>query len=168
MASRPRPSPLTAKAGALCGLLMVLAVSAAGCATNPQFFNDDRVTIVEPSSLEDVTLPFRIRWESEIPEGQRYAVFIQTDTIGAGQTFDDFVAREGDLQCQASPSCPDEDYLARNHIYVTAGNEVEVGRFPPLPRGVRVMRAQIILVDEEGQRQSESVWRVRFRPVIEP
>jgi hypothetical protein len=152
----------------LWGLLALLAATAAGCATDPLFFNDDRVTIVEPSSLDDVTLPFWIRWESEIPEGQRYAVFIQTDTIGAGQTFDDFATREGDVQCQAAPDCPNVDYLARNHVYVTTGTEVEVGRLPPLPRGVRVMRAQIVLVDEEGRRQGESVWRVRFRPVIEP
>jgi hypothetical protein len=163
-----RSASSAASVGALWGLLALLSAATAGCATEPQFFNDDRVTIVEPSSLEDVTLPFQISWESEIPDGQRYAVFVQTDTIGAGQTFDDFVVRSGDVQCQADPGCPNEDYLARNHVYVTTGNQVEVERFPNLPRGVRVMRAQIILVDEEGQRQSESVWRVRFRPVIEP
>lgn len=134
------------------------------CVSNPSFFLDQRVEIVEPAGLEETSIPFRVSWTSEIPERQRYALFVGVPPIGVGQHLDMVPRRGGDAACLVNPECPDVAYLERNNVYLTTDTEVEVSSIPPLGRGVTVVEARLVLIDEDGRRQSEAVWTVRIKP----
>lgn len=143
---------------------MLLALSMGGCTTSikdMRFVQDHRVRFTAPDRMAETGLPATFSWDSELPAGQRYALFIGGDPIAPGRSLRDLAER--DPQCLARPACPDAEYLQTINVYVTDQTSVTVENFPTPGRGSKILQAQLVLLGPDGRRQGESSWFIPFK-----
>src|SRR5919108_2969524 len=94
-----------------------LALLLCGCAVEGLAFrSDDRVDVVAPDDLTEVTLPFTVQWTARDVRG-RFGVFVDRTPQPPGKTLDWF-ARDDD-ECERVPGCPDKAYFAERRIFTT-------------------------------------------------
>lgn len=149
------------------GLLVVASSALSACSDGLLFRADRSVEVVEPADRSTVDTPVTVRWTAEgLPDDQRYAVFVDRDPIGVGQSLESLAA--GDRACEQNPDCPDERYLAVLDVVVTADTEVAIDKFRKLSSIQSNHAVNIILVDSEGIRPTEAQWRVEFKLQNEP
>lgn len=141
----------------------VLALGVTGCAASPAFVANDRIEIRQPVDLAVVGEPFLLDWTDDGAAPDHYAIFVDRDPIGPGETIDSLA----DDACRQRDGCPDDQYLADRGIYLTSDTELLVPRLVPLggagaadPRPIH--RATIVLIDD-GVRRGEAAWSIEFR-----
>jgi hypothetical protein len=148
--------------GLLAGLL-------AGCGTAPREFRQDHtLRIVSPHDLETVTMPAHIRWTTTaaLPDGTRYAVFIDTPPLPPGRTLRSMV-RRGD-PCLLLAQCPNETWFQLHGIRLATSHEVDIDRFPTLGGVVGktspvIHEILIVPIDPSGRRIGAATHSVRLR-----
>jgi hypothetical protein len=151
---------------------IAIAMSTGGCRATGLIFHDDHhLTIVEPARNSAVRLPLTVRWTadpvltSERSRTKRFVVFVDRPPIKPGQKLRAVAGT--DEVCRRTPGCPDEGYLARNNVYVTAASEVTLIGLPNNRRqnreGARDAHVlTIILIDASGERVDERAYSVEF------
>lgn len=163
----------------LLGLaLLSVVVTACGLSvTGLNFFEDERVSFVEPRHREVVALPVTLRWDVDgfdvvPPDGHSrdsdkgyFAVLLNADPMPPGDGLEYFARR--DESCLRSATCPDEAYLAERGIHLVVGTELTLDALRDTRRHDErhrsdLQEASIILLDQSGRRIGESVWFVRF------
>lgn len=140
-------------------LLGTAALTATSCATSGlSFRQDDRFSWVNPKSGAEVTLPFELDWEMEGYDGL-FAVFVDGIPMRPGDTLLDMVPDAH--PCRSQPTCPDEDWLADEDIFVTADTSVVIDGIRD-GSGSRSDRdpkeITIVLLDDDGKRTDESAF----------
>lgn len=153
--------------------LAVVVVSA--CRTEGLAFRqDDRVAIVHPADRQTVQLPMTVDWEIEddlSTAGSRgveemvFGVFIDRRPQPPGETLQSLA--EDDETCQATPGCPDAEWLATRGVYRTTATSLEIDSLPDLRSGRRSdvrdrHEIVIVLLDANDRRISESTFSVEF------
>jgi hypothetical protein len=143
------------------------AAAIAGCSVNNLAFReDDRIDIVSPGDREEVRLPVRIRWTSELDPpasgGPYYAVFLDREPIRPGQSLRSL----GDDSCDKTPGCPDLQYLRDRYVFVTDERSLTLDAVPAKDSSQRTgadrHEATIVLIDRDGRRIGESSYTVEF------
>ena len=154
---------------ALVALALMSACSTEGLA----FIQDQRVEILSPGYRELVDFPVTVDWqvvsdelESELASGLTFGVYVDIDPQPPGESLEYFA--RNDPQCLESPTCPDTQYLLDRGIHSTSETEIIFETLPLAP-GVDLSRADpdfhevvLILLNEDGVRVGESVWRITF------
>ncbi|MFG1622873.1 hypothetical protein [Kribbella sp. NPDC049227] len=158
-------------------MAMVAVISLSGCDfAQLNFRVDDRLHFVGPEARSTVGTPVTVSWTmndfrvaaegSEAPsdEAGYFAVFVDQKPVRPGHTMDDVA--DGDPPCEESPTCPDQDYLAKHDVYTTTSGEVEIPTIPDLPGSeeqVQLHTITIVLMDTSGHRIGESAWDLEVR-----
>jgi hypothetical protein len=152
-------------------VLMSVPVVAAGVllqvllGSGRSFAVDRSVTITSPAPMTVVATPLDVRWQGTLRNGQRWALFVDTPVLAAGENLRHFATDT----CKRNPTCqPDVDYLAGLGVYVTASNEATVLSLQKLSGANRrqahaVHTATLVRIDADGRRDGESSWQVQFR-----
>lgn len=146
---------------ALGAVVSVVALALSGCGSTP-LTADDRLTITSPAENAEVRLPFRVSWKADGIEGARVAVVFDRSPMAPRRPLLSLVGARD--PCRLQPGCPDERWLADNHVHVTDGTEVNVEALPDRRRG-RTRdghRLTIVLLDEHGRRVGESAFIRNF------
>jgi hypothetical protein len=119
----------------VAALLLVLAV-VSGCDTsNYAFTIDESITIVQPRSRTDVSLPVTVRWtDSKAAAGMKvaptdpaasyYAVFVDVAPMGPGKRLASLV--EDSDTCELAQGCPSASQLADAGVHLAATPSVEL------------------------------------------
>ena len=129
---------------------------------------DRSISITTPESRAEVSAPLTVTWTDRTPKpGGSYLVLIDRAPMPPGETVDWFA--KGDADCAATPSCPDELYLARRGITEAATTEVEIAIVPPLKnsRSGTFHELTIVRLDAEGRRDGETSATTQFE-LVEP
>ena len=99
--------------------LLALAFLLAGCRTSGLIFTKDSAfRILNPSSSSSVTLPLKVTWTDGGPAAgaTRFAVFLDQGTIRPGENLSSLLP---DF-CKVDPTCPHNEYLHQQNVYVTS------------------------------------------------
>jgi hypothetical protein len=141
-----------------------LALLLCGCAVEGLAFrSDDRVDVVAPDDLTEVTLPFTVQWTARDVRG-RFGVFVDRTPQPPGKTLDWF-ARDDD-ECERVPGCPDKAYFAERRIFTTDERSFTVEAVKPTSRNderCHTHEVTLVLLDEDGRRKGESAWSREVR-----
>jgi hypothetical protein len=145
-------------------LVTVACMLFGACGESVAFVRDDRITIEFPTSLERVRAPFEIRWSDEEQPPAAYAVFVDRDPIGPGESLRELA----EDACDGRSGCDTPAFYASRRIHVTTEPRVEVATLTPLGgtggrSKHRVHHATIVLLDDDGRREGEASWSVEFR-----
>ena len=146
--------------------VLVLAVAvtlSAGCATSGlSFRQDERVSVVTPGDNERRALPLEISWEAHDYDGY-FAVFIDRSPMRPNQGLLALVP--DDDPCRQRDVCPDAEWLADRHVYVTRETSLVVERLPDRRAGDRGSdrhELTIVFLDEDGTRRGEPAFVREF------
>lgn len=149
------------------GAVVAFLVFATGCRFHGiDLVEDTRLAIISPANRATVSLPLVVRWTvRDIPRGERrFLVIVDGSPPPPGDGLDWF-ARNDDF-CRATPGCPDERYLANNHIYITTDARLAIPALAPqenLPWSRRNRHdVTVVLIDESGRRIGENSAFVEF------
>lgn len=145
-------------------LLVVASLLLGACGDSVAFVRDDRITIELPTALQHVQAPFEIRWSDDGEKPAAYAVFVDRDPIGPG----DSLKALAEEACDGRPGCDTPAFFSSRRIHVTTEPRVEVATLTPLGgtggrSKHRVHQATIVLLDDDGRRTGEASWSVEFR-----
>ena len=157
---------------ALLGAVVFLASS---CVPHGlAFFKDDRVQIVSPESHTTVKTPVTIRWQvddfritgpngSSDPDAGYFGVFVDRAPVPPGKPLT-YIANADDL-CQATPGCPDKQYLEDHDAYSTTDTSFTLDQLPDLSAygGHELHEVTIVMLDGRGRRIGEQAWYVDFK-----
>jgi hypothetical protein len=139
------------------------ALLAPGCAVSGlAFAQDDRIEIEAPGDNETVSLPFEVRWSARDYDG-RFVVLFDRTPMRPGRHLRSLVPA-GD-PCLARSSCPDEEWLAERHVFVTSDTRITVEDLPEERTNNRAKdrhEMTIVLLDDDGKRLGESVFVREF------
>jgi hypothetical protein len=154
-------------------LVAALLIAPACIPDGLAFVQSDKVEITEPDYREKITLPLTISWDVKDfevtgPNGESrddagyFAVFFDETPIPPGKTLD-YVAHD-DFECNNTPGCPDDVYLADRGIYETTDTSLTVKRVPDLDafEGHETHEVTVILLDGTGRRIGENAWFTQF------
>ena len=135
----------------------------AGCGGGLNFSHDARLSIIGPRSLSTVSTPVHLRWTGRLPTGSttKYAVFVDALPVHPGQNLRSLAGKV----CAHAPGCVDAAWLNRHFVFLTGGNQLELGALPILgtAKADRDMHtATIVLVNSAWTRLGESAWSVTF------
>ena len=150
--------------GRAWGAVLVLACLPS-CAINDLAFREDtRLSITSPSDREEVSLPMTLEWETtdDLPAGTTFAVFIDRSPPPPGRSVR-WLFRDDDV-CERDPTCPDEEFLADRHVYVTDETSVTIAN---VRRGRdddrrELHEAAIVLIGRDGDRLGEAAFIREF------
>ncbi|MBW3667900.1 MAG: hypothetical protein KY443_01690 [Actinobacteria bacterium] len=140
----------------------VLVVSSACTTKGLSFVQDDRIDILNPTENATVGLPFELEWRARDFDGY-YAVFFDRSPMKPGKSLLSLVARND--PCRAEDDCPDAEWLAARHVYVTDRTSLRVELLPELRDNNRSKdrhQVTIVLLDETGHRIGESAFTNEF------
>jgi len=145
-----------------------------GCAQHPLVTADDRVTMVQPHELQRVRLPVTIAWKARGVRtttdlngpGPFFAVFVDRAPVPAGTGLHTLI----DKDCRKQKGCPDLDWFAQRHIYVTGQNRLTLSSLPTTNTSSRTgtdhgHTVTVVLVKQDGVRTDESAASVEFTVV---
>lgn len=144
--------------------LVVASLMVSACGESVRFAHDDRITIESPTTFQRVLAPFEIRWADAGRKPAAYAVFVDRDPIGPGDSLREFAADA----CDGRSGCDTPAFFASRRIHVTTEPRVKVATLTSLGgtggrSKHRVHHATIVLLDAERQREGEAFWSVEFR-----
>jgi hypothetical protein len=151
-----------------------LSLALSSCAISGlEFRQDNRLSIVSPTSLAVVKVPFTLRWTmSDFQSGPNtmqggndyFAVFVDRQPMAPGAGLKVL----GDATCQATPGCPNMAYLEQNYVFLTAKTQLTITSLPELlPSSTRngtkeSHEIDIVLMNGSNHRIGESAWYVDF------
>jgi hypothetical protein len=148
----------------------VAVVSLTGCsqfaAQGLQLRTDESITIELPADRADVSAPIEVRWVDDAPRvGGSYLVLIDRAPMPPGEDVAWF-ARDDDT-CIESQGCPDELWLARRGITVTAEPSATIEIVPARSesRDGAPYDLTVVRLDADGRRDGEGAFSVQFRLV---
>lgn len=113
-----------------------------------------------------MTTPLHVEWTDSAPRpGGSYLVLIDRSPMPPGETVRWFA--KGDDDCAATPTCPDELYLARRGVTVATSTTVDIAIVPPLTgsREGTFHELTIIRLDADGRRDGETATTTQFKVV---
>ena len=143
-------------------LVVAVGLCLSGCASGASFVADDRVDMIRPAENAEVGLPFEVAWTADDVDGS-FAVFFDRSPLARGRSLASLV--DEDDPCREVAGCPDANWLAERHIYVTDGSRVRVEQLPDLRSNNHAKDRHyltVILLDENGERVGESAFTTEF------
>lgn len=153
-----------AAVGMAVALLLSTGIIAAGDLGGLNFFVDDRVKIVDPGDLQQVRLPYTIRWTArQLPDATTFAVFLDREPMPPGKDIR-WLARDDEV-CAADPGCPDAQWLAPRGVHLVNEPQFEltaVADSRTRGRKLDLHTVTVVLLDSEGHRIGESAWTREF------
>ena len=148
--------------------LFGLCLGACGFGTSGlSFVEDERVDILRPADHSVVSVPFKVQWSAEDfrtgADAGSFAVFLDRAPQPPGETIAWMFRDDG--ACTAAPSCPDSQYLADHHVFLTDQRMIEITDVPHDTGDDqrRLHEVTVVLLDEQGRRIGESAWTVSFK-----
>lgn len=125
---------------------------------------DRSLSITAPATRARVSTPLLVEWTDTAPRpGGSYLVLIDRSPMPPGETVRWFA--KGDDDCAATPTCPDELYLARRGVAVAASTSVDITIVPPLTgsREGTFHELTIVRLDADGRRDGETAAFIQFK-----
>lgn len=146
--------------------LPALALLSACATSGLAFVSDDSIDVVAPEDRAELTLPVTIRWEvdgdvEDVLGAGAFGVLVDRAPPPADKTLA-WLFR-GDDACEATPGCPDDEYLADRNVYATRETTIEISTVPRGSNERAFNEATVILLDGNGRRRGEAAWHVRFK-----
>jgi hypothetical protein len=140
--------------------LAVLVVVLGGCALR----DDASLRFRSPPDGARVTGAVRLTWTAgDVPPGGRYAIFVDRAPMRPGRDLDSLA--DSNALCRRLPGCPDADWLADNHVWVSERPELVLPALPAsvgrrAPGGLRRHELTLVVLDGTGRRVTEAARRL--------
>jgi len=144
------------------------------CAQHPLVTTDNRLSMAQPHELQRVRLPVTIAWKARDVRattdlngpGPFFAVFVDRAPVPAGTGLHTLI----DTDCRHQKGCPDLDWFAQRHIYVTGAKRLTLSSLPTTNTSSRTgtdhgHTVTVVLVRQDGVRIDESAASVEFTVV---
>jgi hypothetical protein len=143
------------------GCAALAAAALAGCADDLQFRRDHRLRFVAPPARAEVTVPFDVAWTMDGRNGS-FAVFVDRSPMDPGEDVES-IAQDEDPACARATTCPDRQWLAEHHIFLTARTRMTIPLLPGdggrrATAHTRRHELTVVLLDPRGRRIGESAW----------
>lgn len=158
------------------GLILVAALVLTACNTAGYAFKvDESIDITAPEDRATVELPVTVRWLDTTPPAtprvapsdptsEYYAVFVDRAPLGPGRRIASLVD-END-SCRRTPGCPDDEFLARLKVFLTAKPDLTLeflADLRPTERAGSKDPHEVTVVRMRGDRRvGEAAFRVTF------
>ena len=153
----------------------LVATLLTGCASHALVATaDNRLSMVQPHELQRVRLPVTIAWKANdvkttsdlTSAGPFFAVFVDRAPVAAGTGLHTLI----DKDCRRRKGCPDLDWFAQRHIYVTGQKRLTLSSLPQTNTSSRTgtdhgHTVTVVLVRQDGVRVDESAASVEFTAV---
>lgn len=150
------------RARSACWIFAALAFLP-GCAVHGlSFKQDDRIAFTSPDGNETVNLPFEVSWTATDYDG-RFVLFFDRAPMARNKPLISIVPDHD--PCRLEVSCPDDEWLNRRNVYVTAETSVLIETLPDLRDSDHQKdrhEMYLVLLDAEGRRVGEATWVREF------
>ena len=146
--------------------LLALAFLLAGCRTSGLIFTKVAAfRILSPSSSSSVTLPLKVTWTDGGPAAgaAHFAVFLDQGTIRPGENLSSLLPNF----CKVDPTCPHNEYLLQQNIYVTSVPSLILRTLPQTTLGGHDSAREyhtlvVVVINSSGARVGEAFAATSF------